>query len=75
VVTRLTKDEINQLIHSDGCWGDHHACALKHIEELESYIAVLEKWAREGEAIVMAKGTPMFLMGEWWADRPWRRKT
>jgi hypothetical protein len=50
------------------------ACARAAIEAAAKHEERLLEWQREGEKM-MADGGPMFALGAWWADRPWRRAT
>ena len=45
----------------------------EQIAELKEYIKQLESWKYEGDRIFNGRGfSLMFLLGGWWADRPWR---
>jgi hypothetical protein len=52
--------------------------AADEIERLRSHVAKLEAWEQEGEALLGENASlrlgAMFRFGEWWADRPWRRR-
>jgi hypothetical protein len=32
-------------------------------------------WYEKGDALLAAGFSPLFSVGQWWADRPWRKKT
>lgn len=56
---------------------DVHSLAMKDaagtIQSLVAHVEKLEAWQREGDGL-MQTGSPMFALGQWWADRPWRQR-
>jgi hypothetical protein len=49
--------------------------AADDIERLADHFERVERWALEGEALMLAKATgSMFRLGALWADRPWRER-
>lgn len=44
------------------------------IERLEQHVELLQAWKREGDRIFRNGGGSMFGLGQWWADRPWRKR-
>lgn len=45
---------------------------LELLEQQTAYIALVAKWQTEGERLIEGRCGLMFLLGAWWADRPWR---
>ena len=46
---------------------------LELLEKQTAYIASIAEWQAEGERLIEGRGGPMFSLGVWWADRPWRK--
>lgn len=44
------------------------------LEQQASDAAKILEWQSLGERLIAGKGTPMFHIGAWWADRPWRKR-
>ena len=50
--------------------------AATEIELLTAHIERLEAWQQEGDVVFRDNRplSPMFNLGSWWADRPWRKR-
>ena len=46
---------------------------LELLEQQAAYIDVVFAWQAEGERLFEGGVGLMFSLGEWWADRPWRK--
>lgn len=51
--------------------------AADELEALAQYVRAIEGWKEEGEALLSEDPdthSAFFMLGCWWADRPWRRR-
>ncbi len=55
-------------------WKEKGEALLAENTELRAYVEQLTQWKEDGEAVFSGHTLPMFALGAWWADRPWRKK-
>ena len=79
----MTQDEILRMARECGHWSgqtvemndvglEQFARAIK-AEVQKQDANLIQKWIKEGEAILANAGVG-FQLGAWWADRPWRER-